>query len=152
MSGIDCFESAAGMTKIPKQGILGKLLSREDKGSPTRRKGTKAEVLAAKHLQDIGYRILETNFECSLGEIDIIARQGSDLVFIEVRSRSLASSLSPVVSINRRKRNKVVQVAQAYLDRRYRQPPPCRFDVVLVTVGPPTEIEVIPDAFGAQFF
>jgi putative endonuclease len=137
------------MARTPKQGILEKLFARE-KGSPTRRKGTKAEELAARHLKDIGYRILETNFECSLGEIDIIAHQGSDLVFIEVRSRSSASSLNPVVSINRRKRNKVVQVAQAYLDKHYRQPPPCRFDVVLVTVGPPTEIEVIPDAFGAE--
>jgi putative endonuclease len=106
--------------------------------------------LAADYLIVRGYKIIERNFICSLGEIDIIAREGEDLVFIEVRSRHSAVGLDPAFSVNRRKQRKIIQVAQVYLDKHYRADPPCRFDVVLVTVGPPAEVELIPDAFGVE--
>lgn len=109
-----------------------------------------AEQIAADHLSGIGYRIIERNFECRIGEIDIIARHGEDLVFVEVRSRQSSASLDPVFSVNRRKQTKIAQVAQVYLDRHCRKVSSCRFDVVLVTVGPPPEVEVIRDAFGVE--
>lgn len=73
-------------------------------------------------------------------------------MFIEVRSRHSSTAQDPVFSVNKRKRDKIIQVAQIYLSRRYSQEPPCRFDVVLVTVGPPPEVEIIKDAFLIESF
>lgn len=106
--------------------------------------------MAADYLIGRGYKIIERNFVCRLGEIDIIARDGEYLVFAEVRSRHSATALDPAFSVNRRKQRKIAQVAQIYLSKHYRTDPPCRFDVVLVTVGPPAEVELIPDAFGVE--
>jgi putative endonuclease len=139
------------MSDSPKSGFLTRVFKRKTEPS-TRQRGRNAEQLAADYLSGRGYEVIERNFECRLGEIDIIAREGKDLVFIEVRSRHSVDALNPVFSVNVRKQKKIAQVAQVYLDRHYRQDPACRFDVVLVTVGPPPEIELIRDAFGIEPF
>ncbi len=112
-------------------------------------KGDKAEQLAADYLSGQGYRIVERNFRCKLGEIDLIARDGEDLVFVEVRSRFSRNSPNPAYSVDFRKQKKIAQVAELYLVKHFRQMPPARFDVVLVTLEDGS-IEHIPNAFAAE--
>jgi putative endonuclease len=113
----------------------------------TRDKGDLAEQIACDHLQESGYRIVERNFHCKLGEIDIIARDGEELVFVEVRSKHSSATIDPVFSVNRSKQKRIAKAAQVYLDRHYQTPPYCRFDVVIVTMGKPPVVDVIPNAF-----
>lgn len=114
----------------------------------TRSRGLHAERIAADYLEAHGYTIVERNFRCKLGEIDIIARHNGDLVFVEVRSRHSPGALDPVYSVDFRKRHKIIRAAQVYLSGRFAQVPVCRFDVVLVTRSEPSQVEVICDAFG----
>jgi putative endonuclease len=118
------------------------------KGRPnTRDRGRLAEQVAADHLEARGYRILEKNFACRLGEIDIIAADQGELVFVEVRSRGSATSLNPIFSVDRQKQKRIIKAAEIYLQKRYRQVPPARFDVAIVTLGQPTVVEIIENAF-----
>jgi putative endonuclease len=119
-------------------------------GPNTRDRGRLAEQVAADHLEARGYRILEKNFTCRLGEIDIIAQHSGELVFVEVRSRGLASSLNPVFSVDRQKQKRIIRAAEIYLGKRFRQVPPARFDVAIVTLGEPKVVEVIENAFGVD--
>jgi len=117
------------------------------KGASTRERGSKAEQLAVDYLVDRGYEIIERNFVCKVGEIDIIARHGGDVVFVEVRSRHSPEALNPVYTVNRGKQNKIIRAAHVFLDRRFPRMPPSRFDVVIVTLGNPPQVELIPNAF-----
>jgi putative endonuclease len=117
----------------------------------TRERGQKAEQIAVDHMLGLGYRLVERNFLCKLGEIDIIANHGDELVFVEVRSRKSAKSLDPIFSVNRKKQQRIVRAAQVYLDRKFRTPPPSRFDVVLVTFGREPQVDIIPNAFQVEF-
>lgn len=119
-------------------------------GSPnTRTRGQKAEQVAVDYLSGLGYRIVERNFSCKLGEIDIVARQGGDLVFVEVRSRHSVTARDPVHTVDRRKQAKLIRAASFYLMTKHPEPIPARFDVVLVTLGEPPTVEVIPNAIDA---
>lgn len=113
-------------------------------------KGRRGEDIAVEYLIAAGYRIIERNFRCKLGEIDIIADQGGELVFVEVRSRQSDATFDPAYSVNRRKQQKIVKAAQVYLSRRYSRMPAARFDVVLVDVGREPAVEIIRDAFGER--
>ena len=113
--------------------------------------GALGEKRAAEFLRKRGYRILETNFRCREGELDIISRHKDCLVFVEVRTRSSADFGSPEESITRAKKEKLVAVALAYLQTHRNLPESWRFDVVAVEVGPlgeTTRIEVIENALG----
>ncbi len=80
-------------------------------------------------MQQQGFEILEYNFRCRSGEIDLIARDGNYLVFIEVKYRSSGSAGSALEAINARKALQVRKVAQFYLyQKRYSESTPCRFD------------------------
>ena len=127
-------------------------LLRAKTGTNTRDKGNLAEQIAAHHLQDLGYRVVEQNFACKLGEIDIVAQHGGDLVFVEVRSRGSASALNPVFSVNRQKQQRIIRAAKVYLEKRYREVPPARFDVAIVTMSEPAVVEIIRDAFSADYY
>ncbi len=116
----------------------------------TRAKGLHAEQIAADHLTQLGYTIVERNFTCRVGEIDIIARHGGDLVFVEVRSRHSSEALDPVYSVNHQKQRRIIRTAEVYLGRQSGTLPAARFDVVLVTLDNPPIIEVIPDAFAVM--
>ncbi|MGE0547045.1 MAG: YraN family protein [Kofleriaceae bacterium] len=106
--------------------------------------GASAETDATAALAAAGYRIIERNYRCSIGELDAIARDGDTLVFIEVRSRSdqLHGNAAEMVSAHKRRR--VARVAEAYLLDRMPAFTTCRFDVVAVTGG---RIELIKDAW-----
>ena len=110
------------------------------------RRGEPAESLAAAFLEREGLKILERNYRCRFGEIDIVARDGATLVFVEVRRRKSEAFGGPAESITAAKRTKIIRAARHYLARR-RNAPPCRFDAVLIR-GEPPRIEWIKNAFG----
>jgi putative endonuclease len=93
--------------------------------------GAAAEDRAAEFLRAQGLRLLERNFRCRLGEIDLIMQDGPELVFVEVRSRSHPDYGSAVETIGPRKRQRVVRAAALYLQRHPAAARAnCRFDVV----------------------
>lgn len=111
-----------------------------------RKQGHAAEQAAVALLRSKRYQILATNYSCRQGELDIVARDGDELVFVEVRSRSSARYGDALAAIGPRKQQQVARVAQAYISRERPRFASSRFDVVAVT-GP--EIEHLVDAFRA---
>jgi putative endonuclease len=109
------------------------------------RRGEAAESLAAAFLRGQGLIISECNYRCRFGEIDLIAREGTTLVFVEVRQRRSDNFGGAAASITAAKRRRLVAAARHYLAR-CRSLPPCRFDAVLVH-GEPPRIEWIRNAF-----
>lgn len=106
--------------------------------------GRRGEDRAVAFLRASGYRILERNFRCKLGELDIIARDGDALVFVEVRTRSHGRQGSALEAVSAAKQRQVVRVASYYLASRRMESAPCRFDVVGITGE---RIELVRDAF-----
>ncbi len=101
-----------------------------------RREGTEGEEIASRHLVSCGYRILERNFRFRrCGEIDIIARDGDDLVFCEVKTRTGSAYGLPEEAVTPAKQETIRRVAGAYLAIRGIEGLPCRFDVVTVVPG-----------------
>lgn len=109
--------------------------------------GREAEAIAAAWLTARGLVCLERNYHCRFGEIDLIMRDGSTLVFVEVRQRRSAAFGSAAASITAAKRRKLEAAARHYLSGRTRLPA-CRFDALLIE-GEPPRIDWIRDAFSA---
>jgi putative endonuclease len=107
-------------------------------------RGASAEADAARLLATAGYRIVERNFRCKAGELDIIARDGDVLVFVEVRSRADDEHGSALEMIRRNKQRRVARVAACYLEAMAPVFDECRFDVVAITAG---EAILLKDAF-----
>lgn len=96
-----------------------------------RKLGGSYEQMAADFLSKHGYRILERNFRCRLGEIDIVAQDGGCLVFVEVKFRSSSRYGGPMAAVNREKQRTISRVASFYLaSHGLGWNTPCRFDVV----------------------
>lgn len=93
--------------------------------------GERGENVAARHLRNLGYRIITRNFRCDIGEIDIIARDGKTLVFVEVKTRAYDDP-TPEEQVNLAKQQTLTLVANVYLSRYGTPQPPARFDVVAV--------------------
>ena len=111
--------------------------------------GVVGEELASHFLSAKGYKILLKNYECAIGEIDLIAKESGYLVFIEVKTRrSLAMGL-PAESVTFQKRHQIVKTAEYYVKRYGIKDVPCRFDVVsvLMLADNQPEIEIIKGAF-----
>ena len=106
--------------------------------------GRRGEDRAVAYLRTHGYRIVERNFRCKLGELDVIAREGDALVFVEVRTRSSGGRGGALEMIDATKQRQVARVASYYLARRRLESATCRFDVVGITGE---RIELIRDAF-----
>jgi putative endonuclease len=112
--------------------------------------GQAAEDIAAAWLQRKGLRLIERNFRCKAGEIDLILRDGASLVFVEVRYRSHSGFGGAAASIDAKKRQRIVTAARYYLMEKLRDKPdqPCRFDVVLLDRLDAGAVEWLRDAFG----
>ena len=110
------------------------------------RRGESDENLAATFLERQGLKILERNYRCRFGEIDLIASSGATLVFVEVRARRSSAFGGAAGSITAAKRRRLVAAARHYLARR-RADRACRFDVVLLQ-GDERRIEWVANAFG----
>lgn len=104
--------------------------------TPAQAAGGAAEETAAAFLAGQGLAILARNYRTRLGEIDLIARDGEALVFVEVRLRSDAAWGGALGSITARKRRRIAAAARHYL-MRFRRMPPCRFDVVALDGASP---------------
>ena len=106
--------------------------------------GRAGEVKAAEFLKKQGYKILETNYKTHIGEIDIIARDGQTIVFVEVKTRSGDEYGAPSEAIGFKKREKYYKVATEYLVKNGKTDAVCRFDAVEIENG---RINHIFDAF-----
>ena len=104
------------------------------------KRGVAAEAYAAEFLAARGLALVERNYRCRGGEIDIIARDGDTLVFIEVRLRSRADFGGAAASITAAKRRRLAYAARHYLAGLGREPP-CQFDAVLLEALEPGHIE-----------
>ena len=119
-----------------------------DKGARTRaNSGDDAEARAAAFLEAKGLSIIERNYRCRFGEIDLVAKNGATLVFVEVRSRASDAFGGAAASITAAKRRKLLATARYYLRCHGARDAACRIDVVLMT-GPAPRIEWITDAIG----
>jgi putative endonuclease len=110
--------------------------------------GSKGEDLAIKFLKKQGYTILKRNYKTSLGEVDIIAREGDTLVFIEVKTRTDLSFGYPFESVNERKKHKLKNLALLYMKQQGKEVS-VRFDVLSIfyTDKGREQIEHLRDAF-----
>ena len=113
-----------------------------------RQTGAAYEEQAARFLLEQGYQILERNYRCRQGEIDVIARDGSYLVFVEVKYRSSRQAGHPMEAVNRSKQRKIIRTAMYYCyQQKVADAQACRFDVVSI-LGDQTEL--VKHAFEVQ--
>jgi len=112
--------------------------------------GSLGEKLACKALKKVGYRIIEKNYRCRHGEMDIVAIKNNFLVFIEVRTKTGKSFGSPEESITGRKKEKLISTALDYLNAHQNLPENWRIDFVAIEIDPqsekPSRIEIIENA------
>lgn len=113
--------------------------------------GDKGETIAFNYLTNAGYVILERNYRCRMGEIDIIARFGDVLAFIEVKTRRTDRFGRPAMAVDYRKQQKIVKTSRFYLQYKGLEGCHCRFDVleVLGSIGGAWSINHIKNAFEA---
>ncbi|MBL8521380.1 MAG: YraN family protein [Betaproteobacteria bacterium] len=126
-------------------------MRRPAKSTDRQARGQRAESLAEAYLQRQGLAIIERNYRCKMGEVDLIADHAGTLVFIEVRLREsrdgndyggAAGSITPA------KQRRIIKAAQHYLALKFpRQPPPCRFDAVLLNQLSEADLEWLRGAF-----
>ena len=95
--------------------------------------GSRSEKTAARFLRRLGYRILEHNFSCDLGEIDIVALDGTCIVIVEVRSTESCDTQKAALSVDLKKQQKLSRLALYYLKRRGLLNCTARFDVLAIS-------------------
>lgn len=131
------------------------LFNKGEKSKPTRMKGKKAfgqkgEEIACKALEQGGYRIIEKNFRCRQGEIDIIAEEKGTLCFVEVKARSSEKFGLPEEAVTRWKQKKLLTVAVIYLEIKKIKSQDMRFDIVSVDLKT-EKTKIIQNAFEVDF-
>ena len=110
--------------------------------------GNYGEDCAAKFLEKNKYKIIERNFSCKFGEIDIIAKDKNILVFVEVKSRTNEMYGTPAMAVNYYKRKNIVKTAKYYIMKNKLQNEFCRFDVVEILLeNDDNNIRLIKNAF-----
>ena len=115
------------------------------------RLGRQGEELACSELRRRGYAILARRFRTRHGEIDIVARDGDALVFVEVKARSSRRFGGALGAVTPRKQRQVIAMAQRYMARVGWSARPCRFDVVAIqgNDGASPDVTLVRNAFGA---
>jgi len=110
--------------------------------------GKFGEELALRRIKHLGYTKIVRNFRCPLGEVDIIARDGDTLVFMEIKTRKGRPIDYAKEAVNARKKRQISKVALAYMKATNCSNVRARFDVVAISLGGgKPEIEVIKNAF-----
>ena len=114
--------------------------------------GDRGENLAARYLRNRGYKIISRNFRVDVGEIDIVARDGKTIVFVEVKTRSYDDP-APEDQVDATKQHQLTKAGKVYLSRYGYPQPPARFDVVAIVwpQGREPIIRHTPHAFEATF-
>ena len=112
--------------------------------------GSRYEEKAAAYLTEQGLTVVERNYRCRTGEIDIIARDGPCYVFCEVKYRCDQGAGDPAEAVDARKQQVIFRTAVLYMHRQgLPEDTPCRFDVIAMTgVGEALRLRWIRDAFG----
>jgi putative endonuclease len=114
--------------------------------------GKKGEELALRFLKKRGYQIIEKNYACKMGEMDIIAKEKDTLIFVEVKTRTSTTFGPPQLAVNPTKQMQLSKVALNFLKEKGIDEVKARFDVVAILLGPKgEEIELIKDAFELQW-
>ncbi|HEY5699547.1 MAG TPA: YraN family protein, partial [Acidimicrobiales bacterium] len=106
--------------------------------------GADGEALVARHYEAQGYTVLDRNWRCRDGELDLVVRKGRTLVLCEVKTRSSAAFGTPAEAVTRVKQAKLRLLARRYLETAPFRPSTIRFDVAAVLAG---HIEIIEAAF-----
>jgi putative endonuclease len=114
--------------------------------------GFKGEDLAIQYLKKKGFKVIERNYHCPWGEIDLIAREKDTLVFVEIKARTSSEYGLPHEAVDRFKQKKIIHAARIYLaERHLNEEITTRFDVVAIHLTPSgPAIELIRDAFQAE--
>jgi len=115
--------------------------------------GEIGEDEAVRFLKKAGFKILERNFSCKSGELDVIAEDGDAVVFVEVKTRSSTSHGRASEFVDSKKQERIIKTAYVYLQGEYGDDlPHVRFDIVEVYKdGDKYSCEIIKDAFGAEW-
>ena len=125
--------------------------------TPRSLRGAYGERVARQHMEGLGYAILQTNYRCRWGEVDIVAQQDGTLVFVEVRTKQHLTFGTPQESVTQRKMDRLVATAQTYLQEHGPESgqdtqlttPHWRIDVIAVLLAPNgavAEVQHIPNA------
>jgi putative endonuclease len=120
------------------------------KTSPSQKMGELAETAALSYLTKAGCKLVEKNFTCPFGEIDLIIQDQDVLVFVEVRYRGKEDFGSGAETVSATKRKKIIRTAQRYLQKnKVSYLVACRFDVVSITLDKEKQFKInwIKDAF-----
>jgi putative endonuclease len=114
--------------------------------------GKLGEDLALKTVKRMGYRCITRNYRCPLGEMDLIARDGDTLVFVEIKTRRGGSLERAKEAVDWRKKRQLSKVALAYMKENHCADVKSRFDVVAVNLGSRgKEVEVVKNAFDLAY-
>lgn len=111
----------------------------------SREKGSIGEEIARRYLRDKGFTILDANFHARPGEIDIIAREGEEIVFVEVKAAMGRTFGNPLGWVPQWKQRRIILASLAYVSRKGLSHAPMRFDVI--TVDPERKVSHVRDAF-----
>lgn len=113
--------------------------------------GKKGEEIAVRYLKRHKYKIIEQNYRCRFGEIDIIAKEKDVLVFIEVKTRHSLGFGPPETAVDFYKQQHIEKVALNYLSQCREEIEECRFDVVsIIWIDKKPEVVLIKDAFQVE--
>jgi putative endonuclease len=114
--------------------------------------GRRGEEAAIAFLEKNGYRILQKNYVCKMGEVDIIAKEKDTLAFIEVKTRSSTTFGPPELAVNASKQMQLSKAAISFLKEKRLEGMKARFDVVAILLRPDGDrIELIRDAFDLRW-
>ncbi len=115
--------------------------------------GKRGEEIAVAYLKKQKYMVLECNYRCKCGELDIIAKDGKTLVFVEVKTRRNVSYGPPQLSVTPFKQRKISKASLVYLSSKKQENVPARFDVVAICLREPEKpiIEHIKNAFDLSY-
>ena len=111
--------------------------------TPRMRLGKWGEGVASRFLQDKGYQVLETNYRCRWGEVDIVAKDGNQVVFVEVRTRSGGQFGTPEESITPAKAQRLMHTAQDYLQQHAEEGLEWRIDLIAIRLDRDRRVEGI---------
>ncbi|GAM11431.1 hypothetical protein OR1_03747 [Geobacter sp. OR-1] len=104
----------------------------EKRPGPNQRVGSQGEDLATAFLEWQGYVILERNYRCKGGEVDIVAKEGKTVVFVEVKTRRTASYGVPQLSVTPFKQRQIMKASLTWLASHRQLEAPARFDVIAI--------------------
>ena len=114
--------------------------------------GQRGEAIALKKVKKLGYKCIARNYRCPLGEVDLVAKDGNTLVFVEIKTRRMKSLGYAKEAITEKKKRQLSKVALAYMKANNCSHMKSRFDVVAINfINGKSEIEVIQNAFDLAY-